>query len=455
MGVARRRRPDGGSTPRPTRKVDSGFCDARTLHRGRWLGRAAVAMTTDDAPHDGDTATEPTLPPLLLREPLPRVVDSTESLSQTLAAIVEGDGPVAFDAERASGYRYSQRAYLVQLRRHGSGTHLIDPIAFDDLTALDDTVGDTEWILHAATQDLPCLREIGLVPRRLFDTELAGRLLNFPRVGLASLVENLLGHTLAKEHSAVDWSKRPLPEPWLEYAALDVEVLPELRDVIAQRLDESGKREWAEQEFTALLDFTGPAPRNEPWRRTSGIHRARGRRQLALVRALWNARDEVAAARDTAPGRILADSSIIAIATAQPPDRSALRGLPVMRNRGARRHLDEWDDAVGIALNLPEADLPRAAARYDGPPPARAWSERFPEAAARLGACRETVSHLAETHDVPTENLLAPDAVRRIAWEPPQPPTVATVGDVLREHGAREWQVELTGAAIAETLDGM
>lgn len=415
-------------------------------------------MGQDTASNGDDTetdSTEPALPPLALREALPGVVDTTTSLSRTLSDVAEGDGPIAFDAERASGYRYSARAYLVQLRRHGAGTHLIDPIAFDDLAPLDDVVGDTEWILHAATQDLPCLREIGLAPRRLFDTELAGRLLNLRRVGLASLVENLLGHTLAKEHSAVDWSSRPLPEPWLEYAALDVEVLPELRDAIAERLDEAGKREWAEQEFEALLDFTGPAPRTEPWRRTSGIHRARGRRQLAIVRALWNTRDQVAASRDVAPGRVLADSAIVAIAANQPRDRSALRALSVMRHRNARRHLDEWSDAVATALNLAESDLPSTTPRYDGPPPARAWSERFPDAAARLGACREVVSEVAENHDVPAENLLAPDALRRIAWEPPEPPTAEAVRQTLRHLGARPWQIDLTAQPIADALAAM
>ena len=416
-------------------------------------------MSTEGAARgNGDAESaevEQPLPPLVLREPLPPVVDTADALSHTLTAVAEGSGPVAFDAERASGYRYSARAYLVQLRRLGSGTHLIDPIAFEGLAALDDVVGDTEWILHAATQDLPCLRDIGLVPRRLFDTELAGRLLNLPRVGLASLVETLLGHTLAKEHSAADWSTRPLPEPWLVYAALDVEMLPELRDVIAQRLDESGKREWAEQEFESLLDFTGPAPRNEPWRRTSGIHRARGRRQLAIVRGLWNERDQIAASRDVAPGRILPDASIVAIASAQPRSRSELRGLPVLRNRNVRRHLDEWADAVEIALALPEGDLPSTAARHDGPPPARAWSERFPDAAARLGACRETVSEIAESNDVPMENLLAPDTLRRIAWEPPKPATAASVNETLHSHGAREWQIGLCAQPIAETLDGM
>ena len=80
----------------------------------------------------------------------------------------------------------------------------------------------TQWILHAASQDLPCLAEVNLRPGSLFDTELAGRLLGYPRVGLATLVEVIMGQSMRKEHSAVDWSKRPLPKPWLEYAALDV-----------------------------------------------------------------------------------------------------------------------------------------------------------------------------------------------------------------------------------------
>ena len=204
-------------------------------------------------------------------------------------------GPIALDAERASGYRYSPRAYLIQLRREGSGTALIDPIAFDDLSALDEAIGDAEWILHAASQDLPCLREVGLVPAALFDTELAARLLGYPRVGLATLVEVILGRSMRKEHSAVDWSKRPLPQPWLEYAALDVEVLVELRDVIAAELVESGKDGWAGEEFQHLIDHV-PPPRQDPWRRTSGIHKAKGRRALAAVRELWTARDEIAAA---------------------------------------------------------------------------------------------------------------------------------------------------------------
>ncbi|MBA2530554.1 MAG: ribonuclease D [Nocardioidaceae bacterium] len=395
---------------------------------------------------------EDELPRLALREPLPAVIEDPTALRITVEAVRGGCGPVAIDAERASGYRYSGRAYLVQLRREGFGTALIDPIPLGDLEALNDALGDSEWIVHAATQDLPCLAELGLRPTRLFDTELAGRLLNIPRVGLASLVKDLLGFSLAKEHSAADWSVRPLPAPWLEYAALDVEMLVELREVLVDRLRESGKLAWAHEEFEALTRFAGPAVRAEPWRRVSGIHRARARLSLGIVRALWEARDLVAADTDTTPGRILSDAAIMEAAIEMPKGERELRSLPTMRHRAARQNLTLWSDTVAATLALAEDELPTLAARYDGPPPARAWPERNPVAAARLAACREALRSIAAQHDLPTENLVAPDVVRRLAWEPPAIVNSDTVAAALRALSARPWQVGLTSAALADAL---
>jgi len=395
---------------------------------------------------------EPVVAPLRLREPLPRVVDTEAGLADVLSAVAAGSGPVALDAERASGYRYSSRAYLIQLRREGTGTALIDPIPFQELSSLDAAIGDAEWILHAATQDLPCLQAIGMRPRTLFDTELAGRLLNLPRVGLASLVESLLQFSLAKEHSAVDWSTRPLLTPWLEYAALDVEVLLELREAMIERLVDAGKLEWAHEEFDALTRFGGPPVRAEPWRRTSGLHKVRGRRNLELVRQLWIARDDMARSLDLAPGRLLPDASVAAVATALPTDSRALRSLPALRHRVARRHLDVWVQAYEAAMATPEAELPPVAAALDGPPPPRTWADRDPAAAARLTACRAVISDLCTTHDLPAENLLTPELVRRLAWEPPAPLDEQPVADALAAGGARPWQVALTAALLTEAL---
>jgi ribonuclease D len=392
----------------------------------------------------------PVAPLLELRDGLPPLTDTPPALADACRDLAAADGPVAIDAERASGYRYSSRAYLIQVRREGAGTFLIDPLGFDSMVPLQQALEGKEWILHAATQDLPCLTELGLVPSALFDTELAGRLLGYPRVGLATEVETLLGYRMKKEHSAADWSTRPLPTPWLEYAALDVEVLIELRAALADELEEAGKADWARQEFEALLSFA-PAVRSEPWRRTSGLHRVRGRRPLGAVRELWETRDELARERDVSPGRILGDGAIIAAALEMPENRGGLLAVKGFHGRGAQRYADRWVAALRTARELPEDRLPARAPRSEGPPTPRAWAERDPVAAARLVLARESVTSLAELHQVPAENLISPDAVRRLMWQPPAPDPAA-VADRLRQYGVREWQIELTSAALTAAI---
>ncbi len=383
---------------------------------------------------------------------MPAVVVDGAGLAEVIARFAAASGPVAVDAERASGYRYSQRAYLVQLRRAGAGTALIDPIGCPDLSGLSEVLADAEWILHAASQDLSCLAEIGMVPERIFDTELGGRLAGFERVGLGAMVENLLGIRLEKGHSAADWSTRPLPESWLAYAALDVEVLIELRDLIEAELDGQGKLAWAHEEFAAVLHAPAPPARVEPWRRTSGIHRLRNRRQLAGVRALWETRDAMARRRDVAPGRILPDAAIVAAVTAAPESPAALMELPVFGGRSTRRHVDTWFGALTEAARLPDDALPLPSAVGDGPPPPNRWAERDPVAARRLARVRAAITVLAEQHRLPTENLVQPDAVRRLAWQPPAEADPAAVGAALERTGARPWQVALVAAALAEAL---
>jgi ribonuclease D len=397
----------------------------------------------------------PELPLLTLRDGLPPVSDTDASLRAAARAIASGTGPVAVDAERASGYRYSNRAYLIQVRREGSGSWLIDPIGLSTLAPLQEALDGTEWILHAATQDLPCLAEVGLRPSALFDTELAGRLLGHPRVGLATLVETVLGYRMKKEHSAVDWSSRPLPVPWLEYAALDVELLVELRDALHAELVESGKLEWARQEFEALRHFV-PTPRVDAWRRTSGLHRVRGRRGLAAVKELWETRDEIAASRDVTPGRIIPDSSIVVAALAAPKDRAELLSTKGFHGRGAERYANRWVAALQRAAALDEADLPVRSPRSDGPPLPRSWADRDPVAARRLALAREQMAAIAAEHALPVENLLTPDYLRRVLWTPPEtrePAALAAeVAAALTRLGARQWQVDVVGPVLCEAI---
>lgn len=390
-------------------------------------------------------------------EGTPDVEDTPDRLHETIAALRTGSGPIAVDAERAHGFRYSQRAYLIQLRRSGAGTHLIDPIAFDDTSALAElgsAISDAEWIIHAASQDLPCLAEIGMTPEQLFDTELAARLLNYPRVALSTMLSELLGIRLLKEHSAADWSTRPLPAEWLTYAALDVELLVELRDELSDQLVAAGKDEWAAEEFAALAAGAGaPAePRPDPWRRTSGIHRVRTRRGLAYVAELWQIRDEIARDTDRAPSRILPDVAIAELAADEHPDRAAIARIPGFQRRQARRYLPEWLDGLQQVAKLRDNELPPMHIPNPGPPQARMWASKDPAAAKRLTRVRELLGSVAQQYELPVENLLTPDYVRRLAWTPPTPLTEESVDSTLAQLGARAWQRRLTVPGLTGAL---
>ncbi|NKQ53151.1 ribonuclease D [Amycolatopsis sp. K13G38] len=394
--------------------------------------------------------------PILLTEPAdgtPPVIGDPAELTRACEKLAAGSGAIAVDTERASGYRYWPKAYLVQLRRDGAGSVLVDPIALaGQLEPLRRAINAEEWVLHAASQDLPCLAELDLRPVSLFDTELAGRLAGYERVGLGTLVERLLGYQLEKGHSAADWSKRPLPVDWLNYAALDVELLVPLREKLEAELAAQGKLDWARQEFEAVRNAPAPAPRAEPWRRTSGIHKVRTARGLAAVRALWEARDELARKRDRAPSRVLPDSAIVNAVLAEPKTVAELQALPVFGGRVQRRYSAQWFRHLEAARALPREALPNPAQPNDGPPPANRWADKDPDAAARLGAARAALTRIAGHHQLPVENLLLPDLLRRTCWRPPEDRSAEGVTEVLRAGGARPWQIELTASDLATAL---
>ncbi|MCU1535322.1 MAG: ribonuclease [Glaciihabitans sp.] len=378
------------------------------------------------------------------------VIETREAYLAAVDAIAAGHGPVAVDAERASGFRYSQRAYLIQIYRRGSGTFLFDPPAIGDFAELQAVIKDEEWILHAASQDLTCLREVGLDPTRLFDTELGARLAGLPRVGLGTVVEELLGIHLAKEHSAADWSTRPLPQSWLVYAALDVELLPDLRDAMGELLDAAGKTEIAQEEFDSVLGRDFRPVREQPWRRLSGVHSLRGAKSLAVARELWQTRDDYAREIDTAPGRLMPDSSLVNAARALPATKRDLAAMKDFTGRASRSQIDRWWDA--IQAGLASTDPPVLRPSGETVPPPRAWPDKNPEADRRLKAARSAVTDISTELSIPIENLLTPELLRRVAWSPPDPLEPDSIEAALREMGAREWQIDATAQAIHQAF---
>ena len=392
----------------------------------------------------------------------PEIIETEAGFQQALEQLAQGSGPFAVDAERASGFRYSARAYLIQIKRTDGGLHLIDPIPFGPghklFLDLNNLLNTDEVILHASTQDLPCLRELGLNPAKLFDTELAGRIAGLPRVGLGPLLESIMGVLLAKEHSAADWSARPLPKEWLTYAALDVELLVELRNHMYKILEDAKKLPWALEEFASILKAPPAPPRVDPWRRTSGMHKIKRRDQLAVIKSLWMARDEIASKQDIAAGKLLNDSAIVELAIAVPTTKKEFEKC--LRPLGLRarwmENLQLWLDSIASAVALPEDQWPSMRTNADTLPPIKLWRDKFPEKFAPLSHARAAIELIAEENQIPVENLITPEHVRRVCWKPPVGATstlsVSLVESALSELGARQWQIDLVAPSLAAAL---
>lgn len=384
------------------------------------------------------------------------LVDDPETLSLAVQALAASSGPFAVDAERASGFKYSQRAYLIQVHRLGTPIYLIDPAAIapeasaEPFKELADVMATAEWILHAASQDIPCLRELGINAPSVFDTELGSRIGGLPRVGLGAVTEHLLGLKLAKEHSAVDWSIRPLKEDWLNYAALDVDVLLELREALHAHLAEQSKLEWALAEFEHVVNAPPKAPKIDRWRGMTGLHEIKDSKSLSVAESLWRHREELAIKLDVSPGRLIPDYSIVAVAKTTPRTKPELAGSKSFAGRASRSYLDLWWRAIEAGLknlNPPPLKLPQT-----GIPNHRIWANRFPEADARLRSSRIVIAEISERHNLPAENLLTPDFLRQIAWEPPTVISAFSVGEALAASGARQWQIALLSEALSEAL---
>lgn len=412
-------------------------------------------MTEADSPLD-ESQSIPLVPMTTPRSNV-HLVTTAQELDVAVKQLSNTEGPVAVDAERASGFKYSQRAYLIQLKTLDSDIYLIDPTTdsslagSDAFVALRELLASREWILHAATQDIPCLQELALHPKSIFDTELAGRLSGQPRVGLGSLVETLLGISLAKEHSAADWSTRPLPDSWLNYAALDVELLHELRQKLKTILTEQGKTDWADQEFANLLSFKPKPPKTDRWRSITGLSKVSDQNSLEIARQLWQAREELAIKMDVSPGRLVPDAAILSVATEKPKTKPELASLRSFTGRASRSYLDYWWQALQSAhkaTSLP----PIRAEKSEGIPNHRNWAAKFPEADRRLRHARNALTTISEQHNLPLENLLTPDTLRQVCFLPPEPATIESVRVMLLGFGARSWQADLTAQAITEAI---
>jgi ribonuclease D len=377
------------------------------------------------------------------------MVTDQAGVEELIKHLAKDSGSISIDAERASGFRYSQRAYLIQLSLRDQEIFMVDPIILNEVaegwnTALAAELNNRTWILHAATQDLPCLQELGFIPKAIIDTELGSRLAGFERVGLGSLAAELLDVELAKEHSAADWSLRPLTEAMLDYGALDVDILHELWDAVESALKEQNKLSWAQEEFDHLLSFKPKAQLAEPWRSLPGLSKIKDEQKLKIAASLWLTRDQIARDEDLAPGRLIPDRSIMAAVEQKPRSKRELASNKLFQGRASRTRLDDWWGAIERSTEVSIEENPE---RGNGIPNHRSWEKRFPAAHIRLNAVRPLMVELAAELKLPIENLLTPDYLRRAMFEPRE-----NLAEQLTELGARKWQVDLVLPVITAGL---
>lgn len=347
---------------------------------------------------------------------------------------------VAFDTERASGIRYLDKAYLIQAKGQSAPLVLLDPLVLDDLSDFSAACKNSTWVLHAAKEDLECMEWAGLQAPRLFDTQIAAKLLGYEHVGLGAVTEEVLGVKLAKNHTRENWSLRPLKQSWLDYAALDVEYLVELALALKERLEAAGRLAWAEQEFSYTLAHYRRQTHPEPWRQVKGAGKARSPRQLGLLRELYCQRDEIARERDVAPHRVLPNRDLVDLVLQTPRSYQELSRRPFMKRRQLRRYARRWWQAIKKVRDLEKEQLPGRE------PPRKlheisslaTWEKIDPARAELYRLLKEDVSTWAQENQIWTELALSPSAIRQVAayWEPSQ-----DLQNLLKTADARDWQL--------------
>lgn len=389
-----------------------------------------------------------------------RLVETPEGFSQAAEQLAAGRGAFAVDTERASAFRYDDRAFLVQVYRRDAGTFLFVPeghrSALSD--ALSPVLNGAEWILHAANEDLKSLAHLGLAPGTLFDTELGSRLAGFDRPNLAAMVQYFVGVELEKGHGHEDWSTTPLPDTWQEYAALDVVHLNDLAEALAEYLDAQGKLAIAGQEFAHLVDGAEAAAKapQKTWRDVKGVSTLYKPAALQVARTLWNVRDDIGRSEDVAPGKVLSNEALVAIAKGQPSSAAQLREIARTR-RMSRQDARDWFSHVEAALAHDASSWPTPV-----PTPASAlpnksvWEREYPRSFRALQVARESLANTAAELDMLPEVLLQPRALRKTMWVAPDDGarwSVNAAAERLTEAGARPWQVEVAAPLIARAQE--
>lgn len=374
-------------------------------------------------------------------------VDQPSQFAEAAERLAEGLGPFCIDTERAGGYRYDDRAFLVQIYRKNAGTFLIAPEhhreEFQQHFA--PVCNNQEWVIHAASEDLPCLAQLGLRPYTIFDTELAARFAGFPASNLGLLVKDICQVSLAKQHSKADWSQTPLSSSMLEYAAQDVIYLPHLEQALVHLLDSQGKLEYATQEFAHLVKMrSDPSLMEHSWLDTPYLSDDLSDLDLTLTKWLWDARDCFAYDHDIAPGLVLPTKLLVPMAKRRPTTVDEL--LEFNRSFESLTEFPYfWLETINDALVSPLESSLREQVRQPSPKSIWEWTKHNRTALRTQRNIITRVEEICEHLGIPKDLLLTNKVLNRTLWtafhERLDWPMEYT-RPLLARMGMREWQID-------------
>ena len=293
-----------------------------------------------------------------------RLIDQPGQLPPLLAAIDQA-GEVVMDTEADNMFRFRVRVCLLQFYVNGE-VFLADALAPLDLGLLWPRLAKKHLVMHGSDFDLRLLHDLcGFRAKSLFDTMLAAQLLGNGRIGLASLIDDNFGVKLDKDGQKANWSRRPITQRLLDYAALDVWYLPALRDILTRELRRLGRLDWLEQQCRAQIEAgtTGFSPPDENDWRIGRSERLRARGQ-GVLHAIWHWRQEQAQRLDTPPFKVCSNELLVRLAAAADEGDSEESILKTV-NLGKRhaRLIGSLAAAVRQGLKRDPRTLPRRAGR--------------------------------------------------------------------------------------------
>jgi ribonuclease D len=348
---------------------------------------------------------------------------------------------VAFDTEFVSEDSYRPELCLVQVAADDR-LAVIDPYETPDLRPFWELLASPGHVtvVHAGREELRfCLGAIGRRPHALVDVQIGAALvgLEYP-AAYSTLVSKLLGKTLPKGETRTDWRRRPLSQRQLEYAVHDVFYLERLSELLISRLEELDRREWLDGEMEAWQRQIEAFEQGERWMRTAGIA-GLSSRGLAIVRELWQWRDEEANRRNQPTKRILRDDLIVELAKRQTSDPKRIRALRGMERGDIQKQMPRIVAAIERALHLSEEELPELDRR-----PVRSQLNVLGQfLSTALGSiCRS--ANVAPSIVGTAQDVRDLIAFHLQLTDPEEPPPLL----------ARGWRAQVVGRVIEDLLEG-